>query len=435
MTTPPLESLASEAARMQASGVFARSERLRGLFDYLLECTLRGRTPKEIDIAIEALGRGPTFDVTQDAMVRVYVHKLRRLLDDYYAGAGSNQRTRIIIAKGEYRLALEPLAADAAGPILVTEHPPAPVPSSPSESLATPSLLHPPRARRLTWIAAALCLSLVINGLLAVKLLTRSSHANAISPGSAYPVWKQMLHEDRPVIIALGDYYIFGETDHSEEVQRMVREFSVNSRRDLEQFSQTHPQQAEHYLDLDLTYLPTSVGPALQEILPALADLHKHVQVILVSDLTTSMLTSADIIYVGYLSGLGRLRQIVFSGSSFSVGDNYDELVSRVDRQRYVSQGGNPWRGNQKYTDYGYLSTFAGPTGNRFVIISGARDAAVAGVADALATPGRASLPAVQSKGGSDFEALYEVYGVGHTHVGMKLVRLAHLNTEAIWKN
>src|SRR5438876_28380 len=112
-------------------------------------------------------------------------------------------------------------------------------------------------------------------------------------------------------------------------------------------------EQAEHYLDLDLTYLPTSVGPALQALLPVLADLHKHVQVILMSDLTTSMLTSADIIYVGYLSGLGTLRQIVFSGSSFSIGDNYDELVSHADRQRYISQGGDPWRGNQKYTDYG----------------------------------------------------------------------------------
>jgi len=165
----------------------------------------------------------------------------------------------------------------------------------------------------------------------------------------------------------------------------MVREFSINSRRDLEQFSLSHPAQAEHYLDLDLTYLPTSVGQALQEILPVLADLHKHVPVILMSDLTTSMLTSADIMYVGYLSGLGTLRQIVFSGSSFSVGDTYDELVSHADRQRYVSQGGDPWRGNQKYTDYGYLSTFAGPNGNRFVIISGTRDAAVAGVAGALA--------------------------------------------------
>jgi len=415
MTT--LESLASQAALIRSSGVLGRSDRLRRLFDYLLECAAQGKVPKEIDIAIEALGRGPAFDVTQDAAVRVYIHKLRRQLDDYYAGVGSDQAMRIVVAKGEYRLALEPMNANA--------------PESPPDLPA----VQPARTRRLPWIGAALCISLLINGFLAVKTLTRAPQPQAIQPWSSNPVWQQMLHEDRPVIVVLGDYYIFGETDHTEEVKRMVREFSINSRRDLEQFTQSHPDEAVHYLDLDLSYLPTSVGPALQAILPVLAELDKHVQVILMSDLTTSMLTSADIIYVGYLSGLGALRQIVFSGSSFSVGDNYDELVSRADRQRYVSQGGDPWRGNEKYTDYGYLSTFAGPNGNRFVIISGTRDAAVAGMAGAVTQPERAIQLARQSNNRGDFEALYEVYGVGHTHVGMKLLRLAHLDTNSIWKN
>ena len=34
-------------------------------------------------------------DVRQDAVVRVYVHKLRRKLDDYYAGPGAQETLRL----------------------------------------------------------------------------------------------------------------------------------------------------------------------------------------------------------------------------------------------------------------------------------------------------------------------------------------------------
>jgi hypothetical protein len=42
--------------------------------------------------------------------VRVYVHRLRRKLDEFYAGPGKDQPMRLILPKGGYLLALEPLA-------------------------------------------------------------------------------------------------------------------------------------------------------------------------------------------------------------------------------------------------------------------------------------------------------------------------------------
>src|SRR5215469_15129604 len=102
------EQLAARADRIRASGLLGRSGQLSRLFDYLVECSVLGKSPKEIDIAVEALGRGAEFDVTQDAVVRVYVHKLRRRLDEFYSGPGSTDTQRIVIARGEYRLSLEP---------------------------------------------------------------------------------------------------------------------------------------------------------------------------------------------------------------------------------------------------------------------------------------------------------------------------------------
>src|SRR5688572_2748099 len=113
---PDAEQLRASAERIRASGVLGRSPLMQKLFDFLIECSLAGRAPKEIEVAVDALGRGADFDVTQDAMVRVYVHKLRRKLEEYYAGPGARDAQRLTIPKGEYRFALETVTAPVVQP-------------------------------------------------------------------------------------------------------------------------------------------------------------------------------------------------------------------------------------------------------------------------------------------------------------------------------
>ena len=67
--------------RIRSSGVLGRSHLTQRLFDFLVGCSLSGRAPKEIEVAIDVFGKDARFDVSQDAMVRVYIHKLRRKLE------------------------------------------------------------------------------------------------------------------------------------------------------------------------------------------------------------------------------------------------------------------------------------------------------------------------------------------------------------------
>ena len=76
--------LRQEAERIQASGILGDT-RLRRVFDYLVAASLAEQSPKEIAIAIDIFDRRANFDATQDAVVRVYIHKLRKALDGYYA--------------------------------------------------------------------------------------------------------------------------------------------------------------------------------------------------------------------------------------------------------------------------------------------------------------------------------------------------------------
>jgi hypothetical protein len=102
------EHLLAQAERIRASGVLGRSAQVQRLFDFLVDCAASGRVPKETEIAVDAFSRGVGFDVALDSVVRVYMHKLRHRLDEFYLHAGREESHRIVLPKGEYRLSVKP---------------------------------------------------------------------------------------------------------------------------------------------------------------------------------------------------------------------------------------------------------------------------------------------------------------------------------------
>ena len=99
------ERLAAEAKRVRDSGDLGRSEPLIRLFDFLVERSLDGRIPREIEIAQDVFDKTNDFDGMLDASVRVYIHRLRRKLAEHYARAQGDPDW-ISIPLGEYRVVL-----------------------------------------------------------------------------------------------------------------------------------------------------------------------------------------------------------------------------------------------------------------------------------------------------------------------------------------
>jgi hypothetical protein len=217
--------LIEESKRIQASGVLGEA-RLRRLFDYLAASSLTGASPKEITIAIDVFGKGPDFDASQDAVVRVYMHKLRRTLDEFYSVHGSEGVTPLHIPRGEYRLALN----------LKARLTPAPA------GVASETLTAQRRTRRSSQRLIGLLGVVAGAGLAAVALLVGfgvlrwRTPATDLELARANPIWSAILKDDRPLLVVVGDYYLIGETDESMEVKRLIREYSVNSKAELENY-------------------------------------------------------------------------------------------------------------------------------------------------------------------------------------------------------
>jgi hypothetical protein len=425
------ESLQALAHRIRATGALGRSQLIQKLFDFLIECSATGRAPKETEVAIEVFGKDTGFDVAQDAMVRVYVHKLRRKLEEYYSAAGRSDPFQLAIPKGAYRIVIHARDAGPAAPEDLAEAP-ALLSGVDASASPEPSMPPPSRASR-RWLLPVLAASVVINLGLAGGLFWHSHRSAPLTTVRASAVWSRMLDSGRPLWVVLGDYYIFAETDKNMEVQRLVREFSINSANDLDQYLKLHPEFADRYQDMQLNYLPTSAAYALKELLPLIADVNSRTRVIMASELTPEMLKSSDVIYIGYLSGMGMLSDLVFNGSRFQVGDSFDVVVDRSTGKQYISQAALPVPGEQTYHDIGYFATFAGPSGNQIMIVAGTRDVAVRRMAASITRAD--SLEQLMSRSGNQrsFDALYDVFAMNGTDLNGTLLLTGRIDTTRIW--
>jgi hypothetical protein len=407
------EVIRRQVDRIVASGALGRSRFYAALLEFLADCAERGHAPKEIEIAAEVFNRGKDFDPSQDSMVRVYAHNLRQKLVQYYADQGSEDADPISIPKGEYRIVLgaeEPASTPAAAD---------PVPSS--------------RNVRLTLVVA---LSIAA-GIAIDRLWTAGSDAPAalVQQVADSALWAPVMDDDIPVTLVVGDYYIFGELDAIGNVGRLVREFSINSSRDLDERFMLDPSYAERYIDLDLTYLPSSIATAMRDLIGLLTAAGKEIRVASMSNLDTSVIRETHVVYIGYLSGLGMLSDFVFAGSDLVVGETFDEIVHSGTGASFISEAGFP-TGQRSYRDYGLFSTMPAPGGNQFVFIAGTRDEGLMQTAQAVTDPVtvRTSLDAVALDEGEPiaFELLYEVAGLGRTNLDAAIVHAAELDRDRI---
>lgn len=411
MTTP--DELRLRAEQFRASGLLGKPGAASRLFDFLLERSLAGDAPKEIEIALEVFGKNTSFDVAQDSVVRVYVHKLRRRLEEFAARSLAPQDSRITIPKGEYRLVLESPLVNAPAPVE-------------TEAPARGSRLH-----RFAWPFAVV--TAFIAGVLLTFAFLHDPQARELRAVRHSAIWAPLLDDDLPITLVVGDYFLLGEVDHSDHVRRLVREFFINSDQDFLEQLRLNPQLMRPYRNLDLTYLPAATAFALQDLAPVL-NVGKPVRVALVSTLDPNVLKSSHVVYLGYLSGMGMLGDRVFASSRLALGGSFDELHDQQTGQMYVSTALPTAAEGGAFRDFGYFSTFAGPNGNRVVIISGTRDNGVMHVAEAVSR--RSSLEEVDGKAGdaASFESLYEVDGMARAGLNARLLFVSSRKDDAIWR-
>lgn len=372
----------AELARVRASGVLAESGRLRELFDYLAERGPGAPPASQADIADSVFGQTDTEG--DDATVRVYVHRLRKRLDEFYTAEGEGpDGARLLLPPGTYALRLSGPAA-AAGP--------------------TPDVS---TAQRRWWafgiaLAAALAATFLLGRMLG-------------GGGDAPPVnafWRPFVESERPLVVVVGDYYMFGEIDPVRpEQSRLIRDFRIDSPMDLAGLQEAEPARYGNAEDVGLTYLPLATAYGLREIMPVLAREGRQVSVVPSSELAAETIREADIVYIGLIGAMGVLEDTVFSGSGFAVGESYDEIVDTASRRSYVSEEARRLAAPVFYRDYAYVARFRAPGGSLVGVVAGARETALRGLSPIIAGRELPDELEGRARGSEGLEALFQVTG------------------------
>src|SRR6478735_2678119 len=95
---------AEELARVRDSGLVGQSGRLRDLFDFLAARGPDGEPATQADIAETVFGQMQAE--ADDATARVYIHRLRKRLEQFYEGRDQGVG-RLVIPAGAYALRFE----------------------------------------------------------------------------------------------------------------------------------------------------------------------------------------------------------------------------------------------------------------------------------------------------------------------------------------
>jgi len=452
-----LDLLREQARKIEKSGALGRSRSYARLLEFLIDASQAGRVPKELEIAMGVFGKGADFDPSQDSMVRVYAHNLRQKLEHFYATEGRAEPRRLMLARGEYRVSLSASSTATNGESAVApaspSSPPTPVPLAATAPIDTSAAARVPTPTAASDAARDVASSRGSLGrrlaaafaLLAIGALVGFFAAGARQPApspaqlvAASPIWAGVLADDMPILLVIGDYYIFGEIDkHDGDIKRLIRDFTVNSSKDLDELVMYHPDMLGRYMDLDLTYLPRGSALGLLNVLRVLYTTNKPVRIASMSELSIADLKSNHVVYIGYLSALDKLEDFVFASSSLTIGSTYDELRNIETGETYTSEAGLP-ETHRSYRDYGFISTFPGPNGNQFVIIAGTRDPGMVEAAHVLSDPTlikslENARPDKTGLGPPAFEMLYEVAGTARTNLDAMLVHSAKLDQGQIW--
>lgn len=412
-----------EAAEVVRSALQqSRSVKSLRLFEYLLACALDDTSPTEAQIEEAVFSPYKIMGNGKDSNVRVYVHRLRKLIDAEFA---ARTGPKLNIPSGSYRICLvEEYPADTVAEI------------GPSTGWRFPVQ---GQGRRLSLWIAALAFGIVIGlGLLMARAaLFGEPRLQQDFPWHAFDTGK------RGVTIVMGDYFLFAPdaeaaNERSDQV-RLVWDPSVPTREDLTIYQILNPDVVSSAKTHHRQYVSSGTVSAVGAVRKALQGASwfgdREVTVIVASQLTPEILKSSDVIYVGQVGGIPELiRDPLRGASGFTFSRDINMLVEKGSDRRYESDGINLTDERIARRDYGYIASFPGPNDNQIVIIAGLRDPGVREMAEMVTKPEKLKkLPVVERSPHESFELLYRVRTMEEVNLGANMLISRPLRVDGIW--
>jgi hypothetical protein len=405
-----LQTLADQGRYVRSFIASNRSDTLLRLFDFLLQRSIEGQPPREMEIAEEIFGHGTADSGSLGSRARVAIYRLRKKLDLYYA---DKPGARLVIPQGEYGFIIQSPDAPCANEKTLAESPP-----------------RAPHFSRAMWAAAS--------ALLLANLSLAWSHfggAIGVSDTAAgSTLWQPFATANEPSVVVAGDYFMFVNARNNNADEEVMQDLSIDSVDAFYEYMTTTPEARGKVRNEDLYAVSSNLLGPISRLWSYLQNSNLVAETS--SGLDPDMMESSNIIYVGALDALTPLLSNPLSqASQFRCGATCYELIDKPSGRRFLSD--SPYLLGERTIprrDYGYIASYPGPSGKQILIISGTGDAGVSQMVGVVTDADR--LEELRKWIGGDFasfEALYQVRTMFNQSYGSALVMARPINTDRIW--
>ncbi len=376
-----------------SSETFRNYDSGKRLLSYLCEQTEKGEIPKETTIGVNLFDADRAQEMNS-AKVRVYVHNLRRKLALYYRTEGKHHTHELVIPVGAYK---------------------------------------PQIKRRNSLDQNAFRSMRPIIGYVMVFLITLlgawlvNNHSDQSKTNKTYKLpnglFDDLLTSESPVLIVLGDMFIFSETNKVTGEIQTVRNYDINSGAEFEEYLASKNDSLYTYEEMSYSFLAGGSADWIKTLTRFFYARDKAFSIRVNTRVQAQDLHDYNIIFVGLQKTAGIFNSYFeMSPFLFQEGMGYRHIMGK-DTVTYISHG-DP---DALHTDFGFIARYQGPRNNVIYMFSGLWDTSVSQALKLLFDPEVAFQTADQIKSdlGSipkQFEILLEVDGVDRTDLNAEIL-------------
>lgn len=243
------------------SQCFSKSVVLKELLNILVEKSLHGETPKEVEIAFEIFGKSKTPE--KEKNIRIYVYNLRKKLKEYYEKEGQSDLVVFSIPKGGYEVKIKT-----------------------NRNLLIKSYLS-------KYSLYILALGLVLT-VLSIFLLPHTQRSKV----SKSFIWNDIYKSEYPLLIILGDHYFVNQRNVFGNMSA-TRFTDINSDQDFQNMLDDSPEVAANLSRTRQTYINKQGPFALYKLLTFMGGGDLDINMRYSSELLWEHMKNTNTIFIG----------------------------------------------------------------------------------------------------------------------------------------
>lgn len=330
-------------AKIINSKSFGHSNTYANLLLFLVASTLEEDIPKETTIASEILGK-PNFDPSQSTLVRVYIYNLRKKLAKYYSKEGKEDKIIVQIPKGSYEVRFV------------------------EKKILTPKKSYSWSKGITLTLLLLLTLSLAYN----ISLYPEKHNINPINENG---LWKDLFMDRKPLMVLLGDLFIYQEDNTKTGTQKIIRDPFINSLEDYDKFLLEQSETNINYEPLSYSLLIYNSALWIKDLSEIFSHNQKDFTIRNMVRFNPKELPDNNFIVIGMMKTFGLFKDYL-AGPSLYYNNQDQSIVYRNEQngsETVYRPYGDP---NGHHTDYGFITKAPGPNNNNIYLFGGIWDTA-----------------------------------------------------------